>query len=183
MDQLTNAAGRAVARGIIARRIYYDMRQAEYERRRREEAKRREEEQRRAREAEEKRRQESSGSGTMRRMQNDGTLRSEAEAVPAEADSVLFEVNRLPDIVLETDAMETITETGLDADKVLYASSLNKYLQPTKPAAQYDSPRVASLRRRVVEKLQLNKQHTPMHRKEGIEYDTFFPRHSSELKC
>jgi hypothetical protein len=152
------------------------MRQAEYERRRREEAKRREEEQRRAREADEKRRQESSGSGTMRRMQNDGTLRSgEAAPVPAEADSVLFEVNRLPDIVLETDAMEAITETGQDADKVLYTASLNKYLQPVKPAAQYDSPRVASLRRRVVERLQLNKQHTPMHRKEGIEYDTFFP--------
>lgn len=63
---------------------------------------------------------------------------------------------RLPDIVLETDAMEAITETGQDADKVvLYTASLNKYLQPVKPAAQCDSPRVASLRRRVVARLQL----------------------------
>jgi hypothetical protein len=92
---------------------------------------------------------------------------------------------RLPDIVLETDAMEAITETGgKDADKVvLYTASLNKYLQPVKPAAQCDSPRVASLRRRVVARLQLTTTNStrPCTASKASSTTPFFPQcHSSE---
>jgi hypothetical protein len=140
---------------MIARKAYYKMREAVFQRRRKEEAIRREEAMRRAAEAEEKRLREGGPAPAAEQSQDPS--------------SVLFEVNKLSDIVLETDAMDSISDAGMPrGDKVLH---MNSSLQGNKMVMHYESPRVASLRRRVVAKLQQNKQHTPMHRKEeGSEY-------------